>query len=105
MTMQRRFGRQWRHFWQLRSRRGDSGLTLAELVVVLLIVSIVMSLASLLIINVNRQSADMLDTVSGIDSQTGADLQLIQYLQASTNCSGSTTTPARRSARRRPSST
>jgi prepilin-type N-terminal cleavage/methylation domain-containing protein len=88
MTMQGRFGRRWRHFWQLRSRRGDSGLTLAELVVVLLIVSIVMSLASLLIINVNRQSADMLDTVSGIDSQTGADLQLVQYLQASTRLLG-----------------
>jgi hypothetical protein len=59
-------------------------MTLVELVVVLLIVSIVMSLASLLIVNVNRQSSDMLDTISGIQSQTGADLQLIQYLRAST---------------------
>jgi prepilin-type N-terminal cleavage/methylation domain-containing protein len=80
-AMQRRFRRQL-------SNPDDSGLTLVELVVVMIIIAVVMSLASLLIVNVNRQSSDMLDTVTGIDSQSGADQQLISYLRASTELLG-----------------
>lgn len=73
-----------RRLRRLRTRRGDAGLTLVELLVVMLILAIVMSLGGVLIVNVNRQSSDMVDTVSGIDSQTSANLELIQYLRAST---------------------
>lgn len=74
----------WNHFWQPRRHRTDAGVTLVELLVVLLVTAIVMSLAGLLIINVNQQSSAMLDTIKGIDSQTGTDLSVIQYLRAST---------------------
>lgn len=73
-----------RDLWQWRPRRDDSGLTLIELVVVLAVVSIVMTLSLLLIVNVNQQTTDMLDTVQGVQSATGADLTFVQYLRGST---------------------
>jgi prepilin-type N-terminal cleavage/methylation domain-containing protein len=77
-----RFRASWRYFRQ--GRRSDDGLTLIELIVTLLVISIVMTLSSLLIVNVNEQSNDMLDTIKGIESATGADQSLVQYLQGST---------------------
>jgi len=81
---QPQWSRRWRRVSQLRRHETDAGVTLVELLVVLLVTAIVMSLAGLLIVNVNRQSSSMLDTANGINSQTGADLSLIQYLRAST---------------------
>ncbi len=85
---QARWMRKWDHFWRLRRHRADSGVTLVELLVVLLVTAIVMSLAGEFIVNVSTQSSAMLNTVKGINSQTGADLSLIQYLRASTELLG-----------------
>jgi prepilin-type N-terminal cleavage/methylation domain-containing protein len=73
----------WRYFRQ-GHRRDDSGLTLIELIVTLLVVSIVMTLSALLIVNVNQQSSSMLDTIKGIQSETGAEQSFVQYLQGAT---------------------
>jgi prepilin-type N-terminal cleavage/methylation domain-containing protein len=73
----------WRYFRQGR-RRDDAGLTLIELIVTLLVVSIVMTLSALLIVNVNQQSSSMLDTIKGIQSETGAEQSFVQYLQGAT---------------------
>ncbi len=68
-----------------RLRQGDErGLTLVELVVTMLVLAIVMTLTSMLIVSVNQQSQSMLDTVKGIEAQTGTDQAFVQYLQGST---------------------
>jgi hypothetical protein len=56
-------------------------LTLVELIVVMLVMSIVMTLSTLLIINVNQQTSNMLDTVQGVEQATEANLTLVQYLR------------------------
>ncbi|MGD0085171.1 MAG: prepilin-type N-terminal cleavage/methylation domain-containing protein [Acidimicrobiales bacterium] len=73
-------------WWHLRlsRQRNDGGLTLVELVVTLLVIAIVMTLTSMLIVSVNQQSSDMLDTLKGVESATGAEQSFIQYLQGST---------------------
>ncbi len=73
-----------RDFWTLRHTPDDSGMTLVELVVVLVVISIVMTLSTTLIINANQQTTDMLDTVKGIESQTGAEEAFINFLRGST---------------------
>jgi hypothetical protein len=63
-------------------------LTLVELVVTLLVTSIIMTLAGVLVVSVNQQSTDMLDTIKGVESQTGADLSFVQYLRGATELLG-----------------
>jgi len=69
--------------WRNRRHTDSSGLTLVELVVVMAVVLIVMTLSTMLIINVNQQTTNMLDTVHGVQQQTEANLALVQYLRGS----------------------
>ncbi len=71
----------WRRF-RRDPRRGDSGMTLVELVVVLLVLSIVMTLTTLLVVNVDNQTGDVLLTNSGVQSATLAEANLVQYFRA-----------------------
>lgn len=59
----------------------ESGFTLVELLVTLLILSIVMTLATALIIAVGQQTTNLTDTVQGIQQEGAAAGGLIQYLR------------------------
>lgn len=77
-------GRARKEFWTLRHRPDESGLTLVEMIVVLVVISIIVTLSTTLIINANQQTTDMLDTIKGIESQTGAEQAFINFLRGST---------------------
>jgi prepilin-type N-terminal cleavage/methylation domain-containing protein len=59
----------------------DSGFTLVELLVTLLILSIVMSITTALVIAVGQQTTNITDTVQGIQQEGSASAGLIQYLR------------------------